>query len=73
VGEYFAMVIKSAAPGAVFTNAVFGTTYNGGNGYGTVYEITPEGDEVVLYSFSNTPDGATLLAIWSFPAAPCME
>jgi uncharacterized repeat protein (TIGR03803 family) len=56
--DYFAMVIKSDAPGVVFTNTVFGTTYNGGNGNGTVFEITPEGDEADLYTFSNSLDGA---------------
>lgn len=56
--DYFAMLVKSAAPGVLFTNTVFGTTYNGGNGNGTLFEITPEGDEANLYTFSNSPDGA---------------
>ena len=56
--DYFVMAVKSTASGVVFTNNVFGTTYSGGNGNGTVFEITPEGYETNLYSFSGQPDGA---------------
>jgi uncharacterized repeat protein (TIGR03803 family) len=55
--DYFSMAIKSTAPGVIFTN-LFGSTFNGGtNGYGTVYEITPEGYETNLHSFSAPIDG----------------
>jgi uncharacterized repeat protein (TIGR03803 family) len=38
---------------------LYGTTSNGGtNGYGTVFKLTPDGVETVLYSFSGTGDGA---------------
>ncbi|MGA2001896.1 MAG: choice-of-anchor tandem repeat GloVer-containing protein, partial [Terriglobales bacterium] len=37
---------------------LYGTTYAGGTyGQGTVFELTPAGQEIVLYSFSGTPDG----------------
>ncbi len=55
--DYFAISIKSTYSGILFTNNVFGTTYYGGNGNGTVFEITPEGYETNLYSFSGQPDG----------------
>ena len=42
---------------------LYGTTYRGGtSGEGTVFEITPDGNETVLHSFTGLPDG-------SFPAA----
>ena len=38
---------------------LFGTTYEGGAfGFGTVFELTPNGKETVLYSFADGPDGA---------------
>ena len=44
---------------------LYGTTYHGGsascgdpNGCGTVYEVKPDGTEMVLLSFSGTKDGA---------------
>jgi uncharacterized repeat protein (TIGR03803 family) len=43
---------------------LYGTTTDGGNGYGTIYSMTPPASaggtwtEVVLYSFENTTDGA---------------
>ena len=37
-----------------------GTTGRGGvNNFGTVFKLTPEGVETVLYSFAGTSDGAT--------------
>lgn len=37
---------------------LYGTTYAGGSyGQGTVFELSPSGQETVLYSFSGTPDG----------------
>jgi uncharacterized repeat protein (TIGR03803 family) len=39
---------------------LYGTTYAGGNGYGTVFEITPSGKLTTLYSFcpqTGCPDG----------------
>lgn len=37
---------------------LYGTTFNGGAyGLGTVFEITSEGTEKVLYSFEGSPDG----------------
>jgi uncharacterized repeat protein (TIGR03803 family) len=42
---------------------LYGTTYRGGvSGYGTVFEVTPDGRETVLYSFTGGTDG-------SYPAA----
>ena len=40
----------------------YGTTQNGGYGWGTVFSITPSGTETVLYSFGAAPDGETPLA-----------
>jgi len=46
---------------ALGTNGNFyGTTYQGGNGYGTIFEITPAGALTTLYKFChalNCPDG----------------
>ncbi len=43
-------------------NNFYGTTYGGGLGYGTVFELSPNGsggwNETVLYSFSGGADGA---------------
>ena len=38
---------------------LYGTTYSGGanHAYGTVFSITPDGVEQVIYSFKNTDDG----------------
>jgi len=49
---------------------LYGTTYYGGtSGYGTAFEVAPDGTETVLYSFCTQPkcrDGA-------FPEAPLLE
>jgi uncharacterized repeat protein (TIGR03803 family) len=38
---------------------LYGTTVFGGEfDFGTVFKVTPDGEEKVLYSFSSTPDGA---------------
>ncbi len=38
---------------------LYGTTFKGGaHGMGSVFKLTPSGEETVLYSFSNPPDGA---------------
>lgn len=37
---------------------LYGTTAYGGNGNGTVYEVTPTGTETVLHTFSDDPDGS---------------
>lgn len=39
---------------------LYGTTASGGtgSGYGTVFKLTPEGEETVLYSFKGGSDGA---------------
>jgi len=36
---------------------LFGTTTGGGNGSGTIYELSPDGTLTYLHSFSNQPDG----------------
>ena len=36
----------------------YGTTYQGGKGFGTVFQITPSGTFTELYDFTNTTDGA---------------
>ena len=42
-------------------NNLYGTTQSGGLGFGTIYKITPDGNESVLYSFTNQGgDGAYL-------------
>jgi uncharacterized repeat protein (TIGR03803 family) len=55
--------IKGAEPSAGLiedrAGNLFGTTLNGGSGNrGTVFELTPDGTETVLYSFSGGADGA---------------
>jgi len=41
---------------------LYGTTAGGGNpGFGTVFKLDSTGKETVLYSFANTPDGASPL------------
>jgi len=50
------------AGGVVFDKAgnLYGATNSGGAfGYGTVYQITPQGRETVLYSFTGGADGAS--------------
>ena len=43
-----------------FDGEFYGTTpYGGANGNGTVFRITPQGHETVLYSFKSRKDGAT--------------
>ena len=38
---------------------LYGTTaYGGSFGHGTVFKLDPSGNETVLHSFTNTPDGA---------------
>jgi uncharacterized repeat protein (TIGR03803 family) len=38
---------------------LYGTTFVGGeNNFGTVYKLSPNGEETVLYSFTGKPDGA---------------
>ncbi len=48
----------------------YGTTIAGGNGYGTVYKVTPYGvlrnNQSVIYSFASGPDGA-------YPYAPVLQ
>src|SRR5579871_1257606 len=44
----------------------YGTTYQGGTGYGTVYKITPAGAITVLHEFSLYIDGA-------FPVSPLVQ
>lgn len=39
---------------------LYGTTFNGGIGYGTVYEINTAGEEKVLHSFSGPPGDGSL-------------
>lgn len=42
---------------------LYGTATTGGaKGYGAVFQITPGGNESVVYSFAGTPDGANPLA-----------
>ena len=38
-------------------SALYGTTFEGGNGFGTVYKTTSLGVETVLYSFNGQADG----------------
>jgi uncharacterized repeat protein (TIGR03803 family) len=56
--------------GVIFdrSGALYGTTSNGGAGWGTVYKLTPQASgmppgmqwsKTVLHSFTNTPDGAS--------------
>jgi uncharacterized repeat protein (TIGR03803 family) len=63
--------VDGAAPQAnlIAVNGVlYGTTSGGGTGryYGTVFKITPTGDERVLYSFMGGSDGAN-------PSAPLVD
>jgi uncharacterized repeat protein (TIGR03803 family) len=55
---------------------LYGTTSGGGNngdGYGTVYELSPTSsgpwNETVLYSFAGTPDGALPFSTLTLDAA----
>jgi uncharacterized repeat protein (TIGR03803 family) len=45
---------------------MYGTTYNGGLGYGVVFKLSPSGTETVLYSFTGGADGGQ-------PAAPLIR
>jgi uncharacterized repeat protein (TIGR03803 family) len=55
-GNPYAGVIADSA------GNLYGTTYNGGAfGYGTVYKLTPTGQETVLYSFTGGADGGNPL------------
>lgn len=50
-----------AGPGSLIFGAdgsLYGTTAFGGNNYGTVFKVTPAGEETVLYIFSGGADGA---------------
>lgn len=61
-GAYSADGRTPTAPPLIYKSDFYGTTQNGGaNGYGTVFRVTPTGDEIVLYSFcsqANCTDGA---------------
>jgi uncharacterized repeat protein (TIGR03803 family) len=41
---------------------LYGTTETGGSNYGTVFEISADGQERILHTFAGSPDGAYLLA-----------
>lgn len=45
------------APLTILSGTLYGTTWNGGLGHGTIFAITPTGNERVLYRFGNSPDG----------------
>jgi uncharacterized repeat protein (TIGR03803 family) len=49
----------SPTAGLIFDKAgnLYGATYDGAFGYGTVFELTTAGTENVLYSFGGQPDG----------------
>src|SRR6185437_4995983 len=61
-GNPYAGVTRDAA------GNLYGTTYSDGNfncpngGCGVVYKIDPQGNEIPLYSFTGTPDGANPVA-----------
>ncbi len=45
------------------TGTLYGTTWSGGaSGNGTAFQISPAGDESVIYSFTGPPDGANPFA-----------
>lgn len=48
---------------------LYGTTFSGGtHGFGTVYKVTPQGKESVLWSFADVPDGSypqSNLILWT--------
>ncbi|HTR43358.1 MAG TPA: choice-of-anchor tandem repeat GloVer-containing protein [Pseudomonadales bacterium] len=50
-------MIKSTGPGVASTN-LFGTTYRGGNFYGTIFEISPDGYETNIYDFPSDAEEA---------------
>jgi uncharacterized repeat protein (TIGR03803 family) len=37
---------------------LYGTTYDGGSGFGVVFKVTPSGSETALYTFTGSNDGA---------------
>ena len=39
-------------------NLYGGTSFGGASGYGTVFEVSPSGQETVLHSFTGPPDGS---------------
>jgi uncharacterized repeat protein (TIGR03803 family) len=51
-GEPYDTLIKDKA------GNLYGTTYGGGAGAGTVFEVAPDGTETVLYAFTGGNDGA---------------
>jgi len=59
-GDQFGTPDGAQPASGLWRNAVgnlYGTTFAGGNGYGTVYELNTQGLETVLYSFTGGPDG----------------
>ena len=40
------------------TGNLYGTTTQGGSGYGVVYELSPLGEESVIYTFNGTESGS---------------
>ncbi len=67
----FAAGSDSSGPQAAriqYKGNFYGTTYSGGgsSGDGTVFKVTPSGEETVLHAFTGAPDGrfpvASLLA-----------
>ena len=57
-------------PVATLVNAagmLYGTTWSGGaSGDGTVFQVTPTGQESVIYSFAGPPDGANPFAALTY-------
>jgi uncharacterized repeat protein (TIGR03803 family) len=53
---------KGRLYGTTFVGGDLGCALTQGVGCGVVYELSPEGDETVLHSFSGQPDGAVSLA-----------
>jgi uncharacterized repeat protein (TIGR03803 family) len=52
-----APLIRDAA-GNLYGTTPYNSTSNGGLGYGTVFEVSPQGKETVLYTFQGFLDGA---------------
>ncbi|HEX4159573.1 MAG TPA: choice-of-anchor tandem repeat GloVer-containing protein [Rhizomicrobium sp.] len=40
------------------SGTLYGTTYEGGDGFGTIFKISPDGKETQLYKFQSGEDGA---------------